>query len=294
MKRIVFTIFIILTSFSAESQKRRSTATFRHNPSLKHEVGVMGGVSNFQGDFVNDAPVDGNLLVNGFSINAVHTAHILPKTYYKNSLYHHFMLKSNFGYTKANFENSLYFNEIKPYSDYALTPTKYPSNGLLGKLTTNSSVISLNTQLEYQFGNLNNLLHINQRSRLAIKSSPYIGVGLGFNYVISKPLYDQDAINLGMNGNGYPDNYTAETIKGINKLVISNNLALGYRHKINRNYDIFAEYRLNYYLSDRVDGVNPDLKDSNSFNSIGNSALEADKSNDYNHTINIGLLYHLY
>ncbi|NJB81478.1 hypothetical protein GGR97_000237 [Wenyingzhuangia aestuarii] len=275
----------------------------------QHEIGGNIGVSNFQSDFKANGPIDGLVTINGLSINATHSVHLLPRRYDASIFVKRLILKSNFGYSYGSFNNhglgtgnELLYKNVDPSQDTrdgnadGKDYSRTPNNVLLARLTSKTSIITFGTQLEFYFKDITSYLHRFNKYRQKSKANPYIALGFGANYVSSTPSYDQEALNNNAGSNtaesgGLPDNYTPETITGIKGLVISATAAIGTRYKLSRSVDLVTEMKINYYLSDRIDAVNPDLKDTNSFGSQG---TDADKFNDYNTVISVGIIYHLF
>jgi len=256
----------------------------RKNSLYQQEIGANIGLSNFQGDFTSDGAADGRIKVNGFSINATHSIHMLPKRYKGGNIFKKLVLKSNFGYTYGSFNNhgiasgnEPLFELVNGSRDYSKTA----NSTLLGRLTSKTSVISFGTQLEYYFKDVRKYIRKYSRSGDNAKFNPYVALGLGLNYVSNSVSYDNEAIiNSAGGSNGLPDNYSFDVLEEVNQLVFSGSIAIGTRYKLNRFYDLVGELKVNSYFSDIVDGVDQDIS--------GNS------SNDYNTVISLGVIYHLF
>ncbi|NIJ44120.1 hypothetical protein FHR24_000559 [Wenyingzhuangia heitensis] len=299
MKNIYLLIVILALSYADVNaqwnRRKRKTVLYQH------EIGGNIGFSNFQADFEPNGPANGLITINGLSINATHSVHLLPRRYDSSIFVKRLILKSNFGYSYGSFNNYgvgtgkelLYTTNTAGEKDYSKTP----NNILLARLTSKTSIITFGTQLEFYFRDITSYLHRFNKYRQRNKMNPYIALGFGANYVNSTPSYDQEALtnNAGSSSaksGGFPDNYIlGETVKGIKGLVLSATAAIGTRYKLSREVDLVTEMKINYYLSDRIDAVNPDLKDSNSFSSQG---VDGDKFNDYNTVISVGIIYHLF
>lgn len=286
MKKIYTLIAIVLFSSICETYAQRSNQRRKWNKRsssiIKGEIGGNIGISNAQGDFTPKGSGDGLITVNGISVNATYSVNFLEKRRSpRKSIKNHIILKANLGYTNANF-NNLGISS----GNEELSSTKTQNSVLLGRLKSKSSILSLGGQVEYYFKDLFNYFHRSRRRRRSsrgTKGNPYVGIGMGINYVKSTPEYDPQAIlgSVGDNG-GLPDRYTPEVIAGINSVILSGNAAVGYRYKLNRQIDLVGELKINYYFSDRIDAVDTDV------NGIDN------KFNDYNSVISIGAIYHLF
>ncbi len=285
MKKIFILIAIILFSSidDANAQRRRRRRSRANKPGksvmLRHEIGGNIGASNFQGDFTPEGPGDGLIGINGFSINATHSMHFLPKRRSSKFL-RHLVLKSNLGYTTGNFDNLGLSTGKEPLAGTSADH----SHILLGRLTSEAKILSFGTQVEYYFKDFFNYMYRgrsrryrNRRGRSSSKGNMYIALGLGVNKINSSFNYDVPNPNI------LPDNYTPEVFGGIDSVIFSGSGALGYRYKIARSLDLVTELKVNYYLSDRVDAINTDPATN-----IQN------QFNDYNSVLSLGVIYHLF
>ncbi|MGY5352425.1 hypothetical protein ACXGQW_07665 [Wenyingzhuangia sp. IMCC45533] len=288
MKKIYILIAVILFSSIDDAnaqRRRRRTRRSNSNVRIQHEVGGNVGISNFQGDFSGDGPADGQILVNGFTINATHSAHLVPARRTRNNggFAKHLVLKTNLGYTKGSYDN-LGISTGNERLDKNGDPSQVDSDVLLGRLSSEASIITLGTQLEFYFKDMITYLHrssrrrYSRRGRSGGRGNVYLGVGFGVNYVSSDAEYSLAGTNVG-NNNGLPDNYDASVIGGIDEAVFSGNFAVGYRYKLNPTMDLVGEIKFNQYFSDRIDAVEP---------VVGND------TNDYNTNITVGVIYHLF
>ena len=135
----------------------------------------------------------------------------------------------------------------------------------------------MDNEIQFYFRDVIKYLHKYNKYRSKSRTNPYIALGLGINYVNATPTYN------GIDDSGsivYPDNYQASFIQKTNTIAISGNFAFGARYKAGTNYDLIGQMGFKYFLSDWIDGVNPDL--------------EGNKINDFNTVISVGLVYHLY
>ncbi|MDO3693816.1 hypothetical protein QVZ41_03005 [Wenyingzhuangia sp. chi5] len=283
-KLVLFILFALLLTTKSNAQRRFI---------YQHELGAEAGISNFQSDFVTKGPMDGKATINGFAVNATHYLHILPIRYGASAIYRHTILKTSLGVNYSTFDNTSYGTGTKPLNDpprytYANTPNKI----LLARLSSRTTTISLDNELQFYYRDIIRFLHKYNRYRNKSKVNPYVSVGLGIHYFSATPSYDQEAIdnqagwnqtpgaNNGGGDPGYPDNYKASYITKTNNVTISGNIALGARYKASPYYDLMAQINLKYYLSDWMDGVNPDIS--------------SNLSNDFNSVICVGFIYHMF
>ncbi|WP_143155216.1 hypothetical protein [Wenyingzhuangia marina] len=283
-KLLLFILFTLLLTTKSNAQRRFI---------YQHEFGAEGGISNFQSDFVAKGPADGKATINGFSLSGTHYLHILPRRYGASKIYRHTILKTSLGINATTFDNTSYGTGTKPLSD----PPKYtyqstPSKILLARLNSKTTIISLDNELQFYFKDIIRFLHKYNRYRNKSKVNPYVSVGLGIHYFNATPSYDQEAIDNqagwnqtpgasnGTGDPGYPDNYKASYIAKTNTVTVSGNLAFGARYKASPYYDLVAQINVKYYLSDWMDGVNPELS--------------SNMANDFNSVISVGFIYHAF
>lgn len=242
----------------------------------QHELGAEAGISNFQGDFVAKGPVDGKATVNGFAVNATHYLHILPRRYGASSFYKHTILKTSLGINSSTFDNTSYGTGNKPLSD---PKSQTPNNILLARLSSKTTIISLDNELQFYYRDIIRFLHKYNRYRNKSKVNPYFSAGLGIHYINTSPTYGKPGENLTEEG-VFPDNYESSFIKKVNTVTLSGNLAFGARYKASPYYDLVAQINLKYYFSDWVDGVDPELS--------------SNMANDFNSVISVGFIYHMF
>ncbi|MGY5355506.1 hypothetical protein [Wenyingzhuangia sp. IMCC45467] len=266
-KLLLFILFTLLLTTKSNAQRRFI---------YQHEFGGEIGISNFQTDFTAKGPADGKLTINGFALNGTHYLHILPRRYGANPIYRHAILKTSLGINTSSFDNKSYGTGNKPLSS---PPENTPNNILLARLSSKTTILSLDNELQFYLRDIIRFLHRYNRYRNKNKVNPYLAVGLGINYFSSTPTYGKDGENLSEK-NIYPDKYKASYISKTNSVSLSTNFAFGARYKASPYYDLVAQMGFKYYLSDWIDGVNPDL-DSNI-------------SNDFNTVISVGFVYHMF
>jgi len=280
-----------ITSANAQRRNQRDRNIKNSSSRLRGEIGGNIGVSNAQGDYTRPGFVDGRIVVNGVSINATYSLHIMQKRRSIKSLNkdlkNHLILKSNLGYTNANFNNLGTSTGKEP-----LSSINTRNQILLGRASAKTNIISLGTQLEYYFSDMLMYLHQSHRyrgtSRRVKKGALYVGLGFGINCVNSKYDYDVPSDVGSSNRWGLPDRYTPHVLKGLdNSIIISGNFAVGYRYKFNKEINLLAELKTNYYFSDRIDATDTTPNK-------GPATGIENKFNDYNTVLSIGAIYHLF
>lgn len=247
----------------------------------QHEVGANIGISNSQTDFLAKGPFDGKATINGFAIEGNHYLHILPRRYGSNDILKHLVLKTSLSINVSNFDNSSFGTENAllnnpPNYTYQTTPNEV----LLGRLSSKTTLISIDNNIQYYFKDVIRFLHKYNKYRSKSKTNPFISIGLGINYLNATTNYDNEALINNAGGDGYPDNYGNNSIKDQSTVVISGNFGFGARYKASKKYDLVGQIGFKYFLSDWIDGVNPDI--------------ESNVINDFNTVISVGLIYHLF
>lgn len=193
-------------------------------------------------------------------------------------LLRHSVLKTSLAINFSSFDNYGYDTENSPLEN----PPQYtyantPNHVLLGRLKAKTTLISLDSEIQFYFKDVIKYLYKYNKYRSKSRTNPYVNLGFSINYVNATPTYDQEALDNNAGGNnGYPDNYKASFIKETNTIALSGNLAFGARYKAGSNYDLFAQMNLKYFFSDWIDGVNPDPSNNN--------------VNNFNSTISAGII----
>ena len=330
MKKVYLLIAVLLFSSIHEVNAQKKSARRRGKKAtyiMQHEVGLNAGISNFQGDFTQSGPFDGLVTINGFTINGTHSMHWIKSRRNRRrkkdtNILNHLMIKSSIGYTQGNFNNLL--NSTGDEDLLALSSSG--DNGIHtdiieGRITSETSIISLSSQAEFYFRDLVNYLHQSSRARgrsrrsrsrryrrsssrrsryssrrrrsTNHKGNVYVAAGIGLNIVNSASTTDlttdERVLLQQVNGTILPDLWTQEVLEDLDPaFVFSGSFAIGYRYRLARSVDLVAEIKSNLYTSDAIDAINP----SNSTNP--NFDESVDTAVDYNTNITLGVVYHLF
>ncbi len=223
------------------------------------EIGVMAGPVFFQSDYGQRGSFENYLKQNGFSIGVFYYLNF-------NEKFNH-VLRENF---KLRLEASYMKSQLKHYGQWVdPSRTSLIANQLRAM---RGSVGTLNFGLQAEYYPLKTDDYC-----FNCKWSPYISLGTQISN------YRSEAHStLGPLGNPAttPDKYMNAYRSG-SKLVASATAGLGVRYKFAKNRSFIFDYRLQYYFSDWVDGLNPNR-----------SIYTENKTNDYSTTFNFGYVYY--
>ncbi len=223
-------IFILLVSFT------KSNAQI----DLSHEFGIFTGPVTFQGDYGESKHLPSSTSTS-FGIAAVHYLSFYGSNYnWRNGASYfsdHFKLRTEISYYLGNdLEHKGRFVE--------------DNNALAAQLKAmkgKTKIFNIGTQLEYYFKNLEDYgLLFNTVDRFA----PYISAGVQYN------SFDPELTNTpggGLDVNNLPEKWQDRFFIEPDK-AFSLTLGLGTRYKLDK-FDFVLDGRWQYFLSDRVDGL---------------------------------------
>jgi len=345
---ILIALIVFSTLDNANAQRKRKSRGRKSNAAyiLQHEVGISAGVSNFQGDFTSEGLLDGLVTVNGFSINALHSMHLIKSRRKRrgarirrrrksNGLLSHFMLKSNIGYTKGSFDNfGISDGNGAIFQNFNDGNTNNDVNSIIlqGKTTSETSIITFGTQIEYYFQDLVSYLHRSSRARALSrnryrkrsrsryrrrkrkgyrrrgqslnKGNIYLTAGFGLNIVnstFSYPFEDATFRNstTDANGNSNPDNINLTNGRVVYPDALNENVYQDYNKAV---FSLTAGLGYRYKISRTID-IFTEIKYNTyatdfidgvnpSISPLINNSIDTD--NDYNTNISLGVIYHLF
>ncbi len=243
---------------------------------FSHEVGVIAGPVAFQSDYGERHDFKTNSGNTGYGIGIVHYLNFAyqsqcncyaPETYFND----HFKLRTEISYSKT---------ELQQFGKYV---DKDPTNNLgvqqLRGMRGSAGVFDIGAQVEY--------FPLSIRDFTASIGSFAPFVSLGAHYV----NYNNEAYStLGPLGapqttfpkyldpsDGRPHGYSSAG--GNTWSIVS---SVGTRYKISPLSDLMLDFRLQYYFSDWVDGLNPNP-----------DKYKENKANDWLVFLNVGYIYYL-
>ncbi len=222
--------FILLVSFT------RSNAQL----DLSHEFGIFTGPVTFQSDYGerNHLP---SSTATSFGIAAVHYLSFFGNNYnWRNGASYfsdHFKLRTELSYYFNNsFDHKGRFDDVQ---------------GVIGEqlraMTGKTKIFNIGTQLEYYFKNLEDYgLLFNTVDRFA----PYVSAGVQYN------SFDPELTNTpngGLDVGNLPEKWRENFFIEPDK-TFSLTVGAGTRYKLDK-FDLVVDGRFQYFLSDRVDGL---------------------------------------
>ena len=250
-------LFVVALGFSLESSAQYG---------FSHEIGVIVGPVAFQSDYGERYDMSTNLGNTGYGIGLIHYLNFsykadcncyTPETYFND----HFKLRSELSYNKTELQH---FGQWTERGNLFSTQLK----GMRGS----TAVTNVGMQLEFF------PLSIRDFTAKIGSFAPFISLGGQFSF------YDPEAFStLG------PLNSPISTpVKYLNATTNQGGTvwsivgSVGTRYRLSPVSDLMVDFRLQYYFSNWVDGLNPDPK----------IYLE-NRANDWNVWFNFGYIYYL-
>lgn len=242
---------------------------------FSHEIGVIMGPVAFQSDYGERYNFSTNAGNTGYGIGLIHYLNFsyqaecncyAPYTYFND----HFKLRSELSYNQTDLEH---FGEwVKP------DKTSFNADQLRA-MRGKTAVTNIGMQLEYF------PLSIRDFTARIGSFGPFISLGGQFCYytteansslgTLGTPLTTFSKYLVPSNGH----QYGFSTEDGSVWSIVS---SVGTRYKLSPLSDLMVDFRLQYYFSDWVDGLNP-----NKISSPEN------KANDWLIWLNVGYIYYL-
>lgn len=237
---------------------------------FSHEIGAIVGPVAFQSDYGERYDFSTNSGNTGFGIGLIHYLNFsykaecncyTPETYFND----HFKLRSEISYNKTNLQH---FGQWVADKKTSLTARQ------LRAMKGSTAVTDIGMQLEFF------PLSIRDFTATIGSWAPFISLGGHFSSYKPKSYSEL--------GPGLGDLPTVTPIKYIDAFdrkggttwsVVS---SVGTRYKLTELSDLMVDFRLQYYFSNWVDGLNPDPR-----------VYTENKANDWNIWLNFGYIYYL-
>ena len=242
---------------------------------LSHEVGVSFGPVTMQTDYGERHHLPSSTATS-FGVAASHYLSFYGSNYnWRNGASYfsdHFKLKTDISYyTNTNLEHK---GKWVDASDVSINADK------LRAMKGSTKLINFGTQLEYYFKNLEDYgLLFNDNDKFA----PYVSAGVqysSFTPEVSTDYGNGDYINNpSILPNHLQDIDNAIYLEKDNTFSLT--FGLGTRYKMKGDFDIFVEARYQYFLSDRIDGLD------------ASHDISGSKFNDTLIYFNVGAIFHL-
>jgi hypothetical protein len=235
---------------------------------FSHEVGVIAGPVAFQSDYGERHNYDTNFGNTGYGIGLIHYLNFsykadcncyTPETYFND----HFKLRSELSYNKTN---------LRHYGEYVEGDKKKLFNRQLRGMRGSTAVTNIGMQLEYF------PLSIRDFTSNVGSLAPFISLGGQFSF------YDPEAYST----LGRLDTPATTPVKYFGATQNSSGTvwsvvgSVGTRYKLSPLSDLMVDFRLQYYFSNWVDGLNPNP-----------SRYPENKANDWLVWFNVGYIYYI-
>ena len=213
---------------------------------LSHEVGISFGPITMQSDYGESHHLPSSTATS-FGVSAAHYLSFYGSNYnWRNGasfFSDHFKLKTDISYySSTNLEHKGKYIEDNPASEF---------DDKLRAMHGSTKLLNIGTQFEFYFKNLEDYgLLFNDNDKFA----PYISAGVqysSFTPEFSTDYGNGDYIN---NPEILPNPWQENAIFIEKDTAFSLTFSLGTRYKMT-GFDLFIDARYQYFLSDRIDGL---------------------------------------
>lgn len=254
-KLILAASLIILFSIEVKSQF-----------GFSHEIGVIAGPVVFYSDYGQRNNIETNMGNVGFGIGLIHYINFAYRAdcncYTRDTYFNdHFKVRSEISYHKTEFQH--YGEWVDPSRESLMARQL---RGMRGS----TSVFDVGAQLEYFPLSVRDF--VGGRYRIAPFAS------FGFHWVNFSPDAYTVFVPENLNEPLLPDKYidAFQTEPGSTWSVV---WSLGFRYKLGPMSDLMLDGRWQFYFSNWVDGLNPDVPEN--------------KANDWIYWLNVGYILYL-
>lgn len=234
---------------------------------FSHEIGIITGPVVFYSDYGQRNNIETNMKNVGIGIGLIHYMNFAYRSdcncYTRDTYFNdHFKVRSEISYHKTEFEH--YGKWVDP-SKESLTARQL--RGMRGS----SSVFDVGAQLEYFPLSIRD--YVGGRYRIAPFAS------FGFHWVNFSPDAYTVFVPENLNEPLYPDKYDETARSTQPDKTWSVVWSLGFRYKLGPMSDLMLDGRWQFYFSNWVDGLNPDVPEN--------------KANDWIYWLNVGYILYL-
>lgn len=232
---------------------------------FSHELGVITGPVTFYSDFGVRNDVETNLSNVGFGVGIIHYLNFSYRAdcncYTRDTFFNdHFKLRNEIDYHKTNLEH------VGEYVDPSET-TLFSDQ--LRAMKGSSTVIDIGSQLEYF------PFSIRDFAAGAYKLAPFVSFGVHFVNYDPEVYSELGGLNTPLTTpDKYFDSFQQEPASTWSVV-----WSIGVRYKLTELSDLMLDSRWQYYFSNWVDGLNPDVPEN--------------KANDWIYWLNVGYIYYL-
>lgn len=234
---------------------------------LTHELGVHIGTSTIHTDYGERDNFQSNYANNATSISVTHTLHFFNKNQKWNAntgIWDNLAVR-----TELNMIKSSRFNH------QGRTATSTSTMGeQLRAMEGSVSIINTGIQVEYYFKYLKDFMDPLSKN----KWNPYV-LG-GVQYSMFSNSLESSLGDWRTNPNVLPSKYRSPEALAIgNGTALAASFGGGTRYKITKKMDLNIQLNWQYFFSDGVDGLKPDVPEN--------------KNNDWLMNMQMGIIYHL-
>ena len=242
---------------------------------FSHEIGIIAGPVAFQSDYGERHDLSTNAGNTGYGVGIIHYLNFsykavcncyAPYTYFND----HFKLRSELSYNKT---------ELKQFGEWVGADKTSFGADQLRAMKGNTAVTNIGMQLEYFPFSIRDFT-------ARVKSfGPFISLGSQFSYYNTKAASTMGPLGTSLTtfpkyldpSEGHQYGFSTEA-SSVWSIVSS----VGTRYKLAPLSDLMIDFRMQYYFSDWVDGLNPNR-----------NLYKENKANDWLVWLNVGYIYYL-
>ncbi len=234
---------------------------------FSHEIGVIAGPVPFQSDYGLRYDFETNKGNVGFGVGIIHYLNFSYKsecdcyttyTYFND----HFKVRNEISYIDVQLDH---------FGKWAERDNA--GGEFLRRMNGKTTIFNIGTQLEYF------PLSIRDFENGGYSIAPYGSIGVQFGNYTPEVNVDYSVLPL---GHQFRDKYGPDNISEESGSVWSIVMSAGARYKLSAVSDLLVDARWQYFLSNWVDGVNPD-----------DSVYNENKANDWLFFLSVGYIYYL-
>ncbi len=233
--------------------------SYSQNYNTYDEVGIMSGPVFFKSDFGERGNFENFYKNNGFSLGVFYYVSAIDNY---NSLKEHFKLRLEASYMKC---------DLQHYGIYVDSDNTSLFANQLRAMKGIIKATNIGFQTEYY------PFRTDDYNR-GVDFSPYISLGAQLSLYSSKIYSDLGPLGTPITT---PIKYLNGYRNDNNGVVASLTSSIGTRYRLSDYNSLVADFRLQYYFSDWVDGLNPNRQ-----------IYTENKYNDWSVTLNIGYVYY--
>lgn len=242
---------------------------------FSHEIGVIAGPVAFQSDYGERHDLNTNAGNTGFGVGIVHYMNFAYRAecncYTEDSYFNdHFKIRTELSYNKTKLQHFGHYVE-KPATSLGVQQLK----AMRGETT----VMNVGMQLEYYPFSIRDFMATNG------SFAPFVSGGAQYSFYNPETTSTLGPMGLPQTtfpkyldpSDGRPHGYTSAS-GNVWSIVGS----VGTRYKLDEMSDLMVDFRMQYYFSNWVDGLNPDPE-----------KYPENKANDWLVWFNFGYIYYL-